>query len=729
MREKTAYSARKRSPKRSPKLSKDHPQKGQISIMIAIMMTTFILFFAFVVNTGMLVNAKINLQNAADLAAYAGAATQARQLNSISYINYEMRRQWKKFLFRVYVLGNMAGDGFPRSASGNGKTPYDYIFKNGVPGYKVPVTCITFNPANDNHCHMDTLPSISIPAKNPLDVITSTLNEQLTALEEIRQNSCKAMGQTNKMVNIYWLFNSDPTLSQLNPAGNLTMDQQNILKTIRVLSQGLGIIPREIILKMRIKTLNDYVNAPAQQGLTKPALETLLKDPDPSLYERTAQAFYSAYYTLGNHTFAADTIFLDELLPAGVSNNSNLLMLKDIKTEEGFDTYTIDLALRSSNGTVHPVGTTNLGSADCISSIIPVSIQTPVPLGVYKDPTVLTYYAIRLRATAKLLFSPFPFGALELKAYAAARPFGSRIGPQNAQFTSKDSSLSSNQYINQGIKPPPTFSSIIPNLPVRDEDSNTRGSGWDTQEVLGAMYTHLITATRGVQTANTINAEALDSAYQAAMAPNPWEANRYNIISDLGPDNFTVHFDAIKEGKTVFWAPIISPSKQGALVDEVKGQIKQILDNVQGGGNLGFQGNFQSNMANLSTAIQQGLTTYITTKLTQPVGGEDGETINLFTMRNPFWRMNGSTHRKEAIGGSAAFFLPMDPTKVKTSWNFGNDRSFHLRGRVGYSVKFVSFNSLPNGGSQGSGGTGGNTWINSIWRDPDVDQDLPEIKH
>ena len=54
---------------------KRRSEKGQISIMLGMMMMTFILFFAFVVNTGMLVNAKINLQNAADLAAFAGAAT------------------------------------------------------------------------------------------------------------------------------------------------------------------------------------------------------------------------------------------------------------------------------------------------------------------------------------------------------------------------------------------------------------------------------------------------------------------------------------------------------------------------------------------------------------------------------------------------------------------------------------------------------------------------------
>src|SRR4051794_32369611 len=112
--------------------------------MIGIMMSTFILFFAFVINTGMLVNAKINLQNAADLAAYAGASVQARQLTQISYLNYEMRRQWKKFLFRIYVIGNMAQDSFPKSA---GAGPMQYIsnLEDGE-NYQVPATCVIFNP-------------------------------------------------------------------------------------------------------------------------------------------------------------------------------------------------------------------------------------------------------------------------------------------------------------------------------------------------------------------------------------------------------------------------------------------------------------------------------------------------------------------------------------------------------------------------------------------------------
>src|SRR5271154_3984613 len=115
--------------------------------MLGMMMLTFLFFFCFVVNIGMLVNAKINLQNAADLAAYAGAATQARQLNSISYLNYEMRRQFKKFLFRYYVVGNMAQRQFPRAPGAQQAhvwTPDPNAAVNPK-NYGVPAVCLTFS--------------------------------------------------------------------------------------------------------------------------------------------------------------------------------------------------------------------------------------------------------------------------------------------------------------------------------------------------------------------------------------------------------------------------------------------------------------------------------------------------------------------------------------------------------------------------------------------------------
>ena len=58
-----------------------------------------VLLIAMVINVGFLVATKINLQNSVDMAAYAGAAQQARYLTELGKWNYEMRRNYKAFVF------------------------------------------------------------------------------------------------------------------------------------------------------------------------------------------------------------------------------------------------------------------------------------------------------------------------------------------------------------------------------------------------------------------------------------------------------------------------------------------------------------------------------------------------------------------------------------------------------------------------------------------------------
>lgn len=706
-------------------------EKGQISIMIGVMMTTFIFFLAFVINTGMLVNAKINLQNAADLAAYAGAATQARQLTQISYINYEMRRQWKKFLFRIYVLGNMSQDNFPRSP-GTGSMTYKPNSTNST-DYTVPTTCISFNPKDDNYCHNVTLAQVSIPPDNSfgLDAIMTTLRGQLQAIETIRQDNCKSIGQTNKMVNLYWLFNTDPTLTSMAQSSSLSPDQAGVIQAIRTLSVGLGIVPREVLLRMRISTLTDYVNSPANQSLDFQTAEGLSKVSDPSLNERALQAFYSAYYSLGNHTFAPESIFLDEMLPAGSANNSNLLALKEIKTE--FDTYTIDMAL-----TGQALGAQSNGQspADCETRIVPVALAAPLTLGVYKDPTVLTYYAVRLRATANLLFSPF--GPMDLKAYAAARPFGSRIGPSSAEFVSPPSTaLASLPAFTLGAPlGSPNLSYKIPNIPVKLTDTSQRGNGWDTQIVLGNMYQFLINASGGGSRLSITN-QSLQVAYQAAMAPNPWEARQYNIMNDntSAGESFSIHFDQSGGvGQSRFWAPIVAPGKQGNLAQTIQSEVQAIMNSTQTYGNLGSAGasappgssGNAAALASITSALSSGLTHFVTSLLPQGQdedGNPSGGSINIFRMSNPFvW--NGPTG-VTPIGGDPTLFLSNDPKLVRTSWNLVNDSTIRSQGRTGYSVKFVTFQSLPGQG----GASGQSSYTNSVWTDTDAEGDLPLLQH
>jgi len=174
-------------------------RRGQISIFIAMMMTTFILFFLFVVNIGMLVNAKINIQNAADMAAFSGAAVQARLLNNISFLNYEMRRQLKKYLFRYYVLGNMAQESNPAHGGEQRQWLNNLSGGPGDNDMGAPTVCFMFR---DNYCRVTSLAPIPVGQviPNPLNQMSIVLRQQLEALETIRLDSCRTIALGNGQV-------------------------------------------------------------------------------------------------------------------------------------------------------------------------------------------------------------------------------------------------------------------------------------------------------------------------------------------------------------------------------------------------------------------------------------------------------------------------------------------------------------------------------------------------
>lgn len=83
--------------------NKNRKQSGQILVLMALMSTTLIILFGMVLGVGHLVQAKMNLQNAVDMASMAGASQQARYLNQISLINYRMRQNYKFILYDLYL--------------------------------------------------------------------------------------------------------------------------------------------------------------------------------------------------------------------------------------------------------------------------------------------------------------------------------------------------------------------------------------------------------------------------------------------------------------------------------------------------------------------------------------------------------------------------------------------------------------------------------------------------
>lgn len=100
-------------------------QSGQILVLMAMMSTTLILFFGMVVSIGHLIQARINLQNAVDLAAMVGASHQARFLNSISIVNYRMRQNYKFVLSDMYVTQSRFNKGWQDAIGGSNSGKID----------------------------------------------------------------------------------------------------------------------------------------------------------------------------------------------------------------------------------------------------------------------------------------------------------------------------------------------------------------------------------------------------------------------------------------------------------------------------------------------------------------------------------------------------------------------------------------------------------------------------
>ncbi|MEX0798174.1 MAG: hypothetical protein WD025_01940, partial [Bacteriovoracaceae bacterium] len=66
--------------------------------------------------------------------------------------------------------------------------------------------------------------------------------------------------------------------------------------------------------------------------------------------------------------------------------------------------------------------------AECVATKVAMPVPG-YPLGFVKNPDVLTYYAVKGESQFVGLFNPFNSNHITLKAFAAAKPFGGRIGP------------------------------------------------------------------------------------------------------------------------------------------------------------------------------------------------------------------------------------------------------------------------------------------------------------
>jgi hypothetical protein len=568
--------------------------------------------------------------------------------------------------------------------------------------WRFPTTCVTFNN-EDNYCQISKLEPINanLPTSTGLDPIQDTLNDYLNNLEALRQSACINIGNVNFQLLSQWLFNTDPELKQIEAALNSgngtaqTETEKKHLYALKTLASGLGLIPREILLKKRIDRLQKYVNFP-KQTVDINSISKLQNQNDWAASERTQQAFFSAYHTLGSSAFPAAEITLTELLP-GDEKAAKLLALKDIQA--GFDAFAIRFALKDPSGTTDPCQqqsptTANGTTRDCVQCLTPISLKPSnlkVNLGVYKDADIYTYYALQLKANAKILFNPWG-GDVELKAYSAAQPFGSRIGPplQESDFTMqtpKGSVLGLNEPFSGCAAMGSNFCyERIPNLPVYENDgAPSPQNGWYRQDVQYYFYKGFSRDNSGNVPSN-ISYEDITRAYQVSMVPNPWEINKYNILNNF-TDDFMPAFSSVQGNETSplyhsIWAPLFTQEEMSEA-GNMTSMIEKMLNSL---------GTASADSPKLSasfiTGIKKGFTEYFS-KLEQG-GGEDMEGRNVVRLRNPF-----STHiGDDIIKGPPDQIFVKDASKVRSSWNDVKSPNFVDQGRNGYSVKIVPLQLL-----------------------------------
>lgn len=416
---------------------------------------------AFIINVGLFVKAKINLQNATDAAAFSGAATQARQLTNIAYANWELRNTYKEWMFKYYILGELGlvGENFlPAKIAGNSIVDFTLPTPtiSGVKDfdkYNMPSICI-HNNSKTNICSKYALPGI--PRFDAIGVagISEVHEAFVSELVAQKGEDCSRRTKMNYATALSWAYGSGMDIVPDAPL---------------VATNRPGAWPEALELAFRIRNLEMIANRPPAAGLTRSTIENLRSQAsDIGLNERPVKAFWSAYRNLGGGTYKdnitgsgtvdelAANFKLTEIAPQYYDSRANgRETVSSFLIPDTFDypvagggkatwKYYVDLQMMPVNyatmfSTFVNMSNTNdaIGGVKAEATCGVSKTALPVPgyiLGFNKNPQVLTYYAVKGESKFIGLFFPILSGDSEkgitLTAYSAAKPFGGRIGPK-----------------------------------------------------------------------------------------------------------------------------------------------------------------------------------------------------------------------------------------------------------------------------------------------------------
>lgn len=570
-------------------------ERGQVAILFALVFTFMFILFCFVVDFGHLINAKINLQLAADSAAYAGAAWQARALNKLGMLNYRLRQDLKEMAMRVQVTHLRHNRNFPRGSqfeNGGDQAPQTEPFIcQQAHGYRA-ISGLRY--ANDTNLCRNASPSVGglppivvPPVIAAFDPFAVAIASQIRKIAEAANQECRAAAEDNRALAEH-LISVYSRRSQFH-----ARQMQEVAQWLNDVGSG---------------ELNDSENHPIRKVAFESARRNLALANRDGLKIEVLQPQGGEYIRLNEHRMRGTLFFI----------NFNV------------------------------VGDGCVGRPSFIDFDNVVALMT-------KEQPIITYFAVKLTAKPKLLFMPqawadaFPV----LEAFAAAKPFGSRIGPDSTAdqlVPVANRPGNNNRMVNFSFKPGDKFG--IMNTKVmafldRLHPFNSAGRPDGNQDT-------------GWPDVQQGKAENLRLALQAIRAPTIFDSLLYTIFPDpnvtddylepeIAQQQWPDYLEAVDPNNGVIQTPQTGTAAYLPDGEGIQGGV--IKAAIQGGG-TGPYGNYATEQ-NASHSIS----------LAGQVAGLGEDKANQFGWANK--------------------------NQVHSGWHPNTGKP-----RIGYSVKFIGMDAL-----------------------------------
>lgn len=407
--------------------------RGQMSVFLALVFQVLFVFFAMVINIGLMVHDKINLQNSVDLGAYYAAQKQAEILNEIAHLNYQIRQEYKLLAWRYWVLGTLGRDGQglvpPPQMTAIGSALPEAARRYSPPGgalqEEVPIACL----ANAHWWEFAMLSQGRRPNENycwrAYNTVTSSIpvNTAISTPATIGVNiSASLFARASRREFSLSCINASP-LSWAFVASIMADYRLAIAYRKRAIKRLTANLASEVPLDQEGKSIREGVIATIEKNLTESNRQGFNRDSVQMLnglsLGECAQGAYPGERTIKEILTVPGLYF--SLLTAHPSGGCAFdwrfqTQYRDIIRAGG------DLPQWDPKGTLRAM----------VDNEPQITDDTHSSLGFEKNPWCMAYVGVKAQTSSRKPFAPFG-RASTLVARAFAQPFGGRIGPWYAK--------------------------------------------------------------------------------------------------------------------------------------------------------------------------------------------------------------------------------------------------------------------------------------------------------